>query len=160
MKVVSDHVAFQGIRRISEEWFFRRFWAPQDYWFWITCLLRHVKWSYVLWRICLPRICCWILWQEWESLSRLLCSNTTVIHILSPLLSVPSTLCSWILGVKNIGQVEDIIDTGVTLSKLVPHLESKGAASVSVCALLDKKARRKVELKLPTGGHFYAGYEV
>lgn len=95
-----------------------------------------------------------------KSLSRLLCSNTTVIHILSPLLSVPSTLCSWILGVKNIGQVEDIIDTGVTLSKLVPHLESKGAASVSVCALLDKKARRKVELKLPTGGHFYAGYEV
>ncbi|CAK9221770.1 unnamed protein product [Sphagnum jensenii] len=70
-----------------------------------------------------------------------------------------STDCKLDLKDKHVIVVEDIIDTGVTLSKLVPHLESKGAASVSVCALLDKKARRKVELKLPTGGRFYAGYE-
>lgn len=34
--------------------------------------------------------------------------------------------------------VEDIIDTGITLSRLVKHLENHGAASVKICALLDK----------------------
>lgn len=39
--------------------------------------------------------------------------------------------------------VEDIVDTGVTLSYLVDHLKSSGAASVRICALIDKKERRK-----------------
>ena len=57
-------------------------------------------------------------------------------------------------------QVEDIVDTGNTLSCLISHLESKGASSVSVCTLLDKPARRKVELKLVGEGKFYRGFEV
>ena len=41
--------------------------------------------------------------------------------------------------------VEDIIDSGRTLSYLVKYLELKGAHSVKTCTLLDKKERREVE---------------
>ena len=45
----------------------------------------------------------------------------------------------------NIVIVEDIIDSGNTLSKLVAYLKGRGAASVKSCALLDKPSRRKVD---------------
>lgn len=35
--------------------------------------------------------------------------------------------------------VEDIVDSGATLGKLVPHLEGRAPASVEVCALLHKR---------------------
>ena len=35
--------------------------------------------------------------------------------------------------------LEDIIDTGMTLSKFIPELEAKGPRSIRVCALLHKK---------------------
>lgn len=57
-------------------------------------------------------------------------------------------------------QVEDIVDTGCTLSCLIAHLKSKGAVSVSVCTLLDKPARRKVEVELVGEGKFYSGFQV
>ncbi len=41
--------------------------------------------------------------------------------------------------------IEDIIDSGNTLSYLVKYLEVKGARSVRTCTLLDKPSRRKVE---------------
>ncbi len=41
--------------------------------------------------------------------------------------------------------VEDIIDSGVTLSYLTRYLKGKGARSVRTCTLLDKPSRRKVE---------------
>ena len=41
--------------------------------------------------------------------------------------------------------VEDIIDSGNTLSYLVDYLKLKGAKSVRTCTLLDKPSRRKVE---------------
>ncbi|MBP3591817.1 MAG: hypoxanthine phosphoribosyltransferase [Clostridia bacterium] len=41
--------------------------------------------------------------------------------------------------------VEDIIDSGNTLSYLVDYLRLKGAKSVRTCTLLDKPSRRKVE---------------
>lgn len=41
--------------------------------------------------------------------------------------------------------VEDIIDSGVTLSHLTKYLELKGAKSVKTCTLLDKPSRRKVD---------------
>ena len=41
--------------------------------------------------------------------------------------------------------VEDIIDSGVTLSYLTKYLKGKGAKSVRTCTLLDKPSRRKVE---------------
>ena len=42
--------------------------------------------------------------------------------------------------------VEDIIDSGVTLSYLTKYLKGKGAKSVRTCTLLDKPCRRRVEL--------------
>ena len=43
--------------------------------------------------------------------------------------------------------VEDIIDSGNTLSRLVEIFKSRGAKSVKTCTLLDKPARRKVEFE-------------
>ena len=41
--------------------------------------------------------------------------------------------------------IEDIIDSGFTLSYLTDYLKLRGARSVKTCALLDKPARRKVD---------------
>ena len=41
--------------------------------------------------------------------------------------------------------IEDIIDSGKTLSPLTKYLELKGAGSVKTCTLLDKPSRREVE---------------
>lgn len=43
--------------------------------------------------------------------------------------------------------IEDIIDSGRTLSYLVDYLRLKGAKSVKTCALLDKPSRRVVEFQ-------------
>jgi hypoxanthine phosphoribosyltransferase len=40
--------------------------------------------------------------------------------------------------------VEDIVDTGLTLSRLVEILRSRQPASLKVCAFLDKRERRRV----------------
>jgi len=42
--------------------------------------------------------------------------------------------------------VEDIVDTGLTLDYLMKNLQSRGAASIEICCLLDKPANRKVEV--------------
>lgn len=42
--------------------------------------------------------------------------------------------------------VDDIIDTGLTMKYVIEYVQSKGAASVRSCSLLDKPSRRKVEL--------------
>ncbi|OVA08117.1 Phosphoribosyltransferase domain [Macleaya cordata] len=60
---------------------------------------------------------------------------------------------------KHVILVEDIVDTGNTLSCLISHLESKGASSVSVCTFLDKPSRRKVYFQLVGEGRFYRGFE-
>eukprot|EP00897_Mesotaenium_endlicherianum_P000072 jgi/Mesen1/10065/ME000730S09349 len=60
---------------------------------------------------------------------------------------------------KHVLLVEDILDTGRTLARLVQHLASLGPASVSVCVLLDKPSRRQVAIALPEGGRLYAGFE-
>jgi hypoxanthine phosphoribosyltransferase len=51
--------------------------------------------------------------------------------------------------------VEDIVDSGLTLQYLLRNLGSRNPASLEVCALLTKPARRKVEL--PTR---YVGFEI
>ncbi|AFS79363.1 hypoxanthine phosphoribosyltransferase Hpt [Gottschalkia acidurici 9a] len=56
---------------------------------------------------------------------------------------------------KDILVVEDIIDTGLTLSYLIGNLKSRGANSVGVCALLDKPERRKVDVKMN-----YKGFDI
>jgi hypoxanthine phosphoribosyltransferase len=44
--------------------------------------------------------------------------------------------------------VEDIIDTGVTLAFLLDYLKKEKPASLKLCALLDKPARRRTPLKI------------
>lgn len=41
--------------------------------------------------------------------------------------------------------IEDIVDSGKTLSHLVRYLSERGASSVKTCTMLDKPSRRKVE---------------
>lgn len=59
--------------------------------------------------------------------------------------------------------VEDIIDTGLTLSYLKNMLLSRAPASLKICALLDKPERREIEIeadylgfKIPN--HYVIGY--
>ena len=59
--------------------------------------------------------------------------------------------------------MEDIIDTGRTLKYLVQLLKDRGAKSVAICALLDKPARREVEIEgdyvgFTTPNEFLVGY--
>ncbi|MCW4385416.1 hypoxanthine phosphoribosyltransferase [Salinibacterium sp. SYSU T00001] len=51
--------------------------------------------------------------------------------------------------------VEDIIDSGLTLSWLRANLESRGAASVEICTLLRKPDAAKVEVDVR-----YVGFEI
>jgi len=51
--------------------------------------------------------------------------------------------------------VEDILDSGVTLSSLKALLEQRGAKSIRICTLLDKPERRKANI-LPD----YVGFSV
>lgn len=55
----------------------------------------------------------------------------------------------------NIIIIEDIIDSGRTLSYLVEYLKINGAKSIKTCTLLDKPERREVEF-VPD----YVGYEI
>lgn len=59
--------------------------------------------------------------------------------------------------------VEDIIDSGRTLSYLVNYLRNKGARSVKTCTLLDKPSRREVDFAPDYSGlvipdEFVVGY--
>jgi hypoxanthine phosphoribosyltransferase len=51
--------------------------------------------------------------------------------------------------------VEDIIDSGLTLSYLMRNLESREPASLEVCALLTKHGRRENDVRLR-----YVGFEI
>lgn len=51
--------------------------------------------------------------------------------------------------------IEDIIDTGHTLSNLLVHLKNRQAHSVKLCALVDKPDRRLVDVHVD-----YLGYTV
>ncbi len=64
---------------------------------------------------------------------------------------------------KHIIIVEDIVDSGLTLSFLKENLLSRGAASLRICALLDKPERRKVDIRADYQGFsipdaFVVGY--
>lgn len=51
------------------------------------------------------------------------------------------------LSGKDVLIVEDILDTGVTLSNLVPMLKLRNPSSVKICTILDKPSRRKADIK-------------
>jgi hypoxanthine phosphoribosyltransferase len=59
--------------------------------------------------------------------------------------------------------VEDIIDTGLTLNYLLRYLHDKGPASIRICCLLDKPARRLAPIEIDYRGftiadRFVIGY--
>jgi hypoxanthine phosphoribosyltransferase len=59
--------------------------------------------------------------------------------------------------------VEDIIDSGVTVNAVARRIQRLGAASVRVAALLDRPARRQVEVEIDFAGfvipdRFVIGY--
>lgn len=56
---------------------------------------------------------------------------------------------------RHILVVEDIVDTGLTLSYLLANLESRGAASVKLAALLDKFERREKDVNID-----YLGFQI
>ena len=56
---------------------------------------------------------------------------------------------------RHILVVEDIVDTGLTLSYLLANLESRGAASVKLAALLDKSERREKDVNID-----YLGFQI
>jgi len=51
--------------------------------------------------------------------------------------------------------VEDIVDTGMTLNHIIDYLQTKRPASVKVCTLLNKPARRMMDVSLD-----YVGFEI
>src|ERR1700730_8102284 len=56
---------------------------------------------------------------------------------------------------RHIIVVEDIVDTGLTLSYLLANLKSRGAASVKLVALLDKYERRENDVTID-----YLGFKI
>lgn len=48
--------------------------------------------------------------------------------------------------------IEDILDTGLSLSRLLVYLKRKKPASVKTCVLLDKPSRHKSVVKIDYGG--------
>ncbi len=56
---------------------------------------------------------------------------------------------------RDILVVEDIVDTGLTLSYLLSNLERRGATSVKLCALLNKQERRLRDVRID-----YLGFDI
>lgn len=67
------------------------------------------------------------------------------------------------IGGRHVLFVEDVIDTGLTLSYLLRNLRARGPASLKVCALFDKSRRRLIDIPLQYKGfdlpaRFVVGY--
>ena len=56
---------------------------------------------------------------------------------------------------KDVLIVEDIVDTGITLDFLVQKLKEQNPGSLRVCALVDKKHRRRIEFNAD-----YVGFDL
>lgn len=56
---------------------------------------------------------------------------------------------------QNILIVEDIVDTGRSMQFMRAYLEEKGAKTVKICSLLNKRTRRVVDVKVD-----YIGFEI
>jgi len=64
---------------------------------------------------------------------------------------------------KDVLIVEDIVDTGLTLSFLKENFRTRQPRSLRICSLLSKPERRKVEVDVDyigftIGDHFVVGY--
>lgn len=56
---------------------------------------------------------------------------------------------------KDIIIVEDIVDTGITMTAVIDYMKKKKPASIKICTLTDKLSRRKVPLTVD-----YVGFTV
>jgi hypoxanthine phosphoribosyltransferase len=56
---------------------------------------------------------------------------------------------------RNVLLVEDIIDSGLTLSYLLRNLEAREPASLEICALMTKPTRREIDIQCR-----YIGFEI
>ncbi|RME66569.1 MAG: hypoxanthine phosphoribosyltransferase, partial [Nitrospirae bacterium] len=56
---------------------------------------------------------------------------------------------------KDVLLVEDIVDTGITLNYIRQMFLERNPASLKICALLDKKERRVVDVPID-----YRGFEI
>jgi hypoxanthine phosphoribosyltransferase len=56
---------------------------------------------------------------------------------------------------KNVILVEDIVDTGLTISFLMKHMKLKNLKSLKLCSLLLKRARLKIEVPID-----YLGFDI
>lgn len=56
---------------------------------------------------------------------------------------------------KHVLLIEDIIDTGITLNYIREHMLAKSPESLRICAMLDKKERRRVDVPID-----YRGFEI
>lgn len=68
-----------------------------------------------------------------------------------------------LVGGADVILVEDILDSGRTLKKLTEYMSASGANSVRICAMLDKPARRVVDIRTDFKGYdvedeFLVGY--
>jgi hypoxanthine phosphoribosyltransferase len=64
---------------------------------------------------------------------------------------------------KHVLIVEDLVDTGLTLSHLKDLFNTRGPKSVKVCTAFDKPSRRKIEIEIEYNGievpdKFIVGY--
>jgi hypoxanthine phosphoribosyltransferase len=75
-------------------------------------------------------------------------------HVSSGRVDILQDLSESITG-KHVLIVEDIVDTGLSLQYLWNHLMAHHPADLSICTLLDKRARRQVELPIK-----YTGFDV
>ncbi len=51
--------------------------------------------------------------------------------------------------------IEDIVDTGLTISHVIEHLTTMSPESIEVCALIDKSERREIDVTVT-----YCGFKV
>ena len=73
----------------------------------------------------------------------------------SGIVKINKDLTNTIAG-EHVLLIEDIVDTGATLSQLIAHLKRQKPQSFKICALLDKPSRRVVEGIKPD----YIGFEI
>ncbi len=64
---------------------------------------------------------------------------------------------------RNVLFIEDVIDSGITMSRIIPMFKERGAKSVKLCALIDKRERREVQITIDYAGFvldkgFIVGY--
>jgi len=56
---------------------------------------------------------------------------------------------------RSVMLVEDIVDTGLTLTHIFKNLESKEPESLKICALIDKTERRNLDISID-----YCGFKI